>query len=133
MKKILSKCCAAIVLFLLICVACSSKKDAGISQLLFNESLTNAYLDGDAYTGKAWSEDGRTICLTCEGGKVALVEVYHPNGQVAMRNTSLVGGGDCFDLQGNPISVEEFVAGYPAIVVHIQRMVENMLCSSELP
>lgn len=133
MKKRIAKYVALLSLIMLIGTSCSSSpKDAHITQLIFNESITHAYLNGEAYTGKAWSEDGRTICLTCQEGDIKLVEVYHTNGNVAMRNTSLVGAGECFDQEGNAIDIADFVEQYPAITSRIQIMVENMLCSPDL-
>lgn len=132
MKKTFAQYCALLVMLLLVGVGCSSKKDVRISQLLFNETLTNAYLDGNAYTGKAWSDDGRTISIECDEGKIVQVDVYHSNGNVAMRNTTLVGAGECFDMDGAPITIEEFAERYPVIISHIQVMIENMLCTPDL-
>lgn len=115
---------------LLLCAACGKK--TRISSLLFNKDITRAYLDEQAFTGKAWSEDGKTVCLECENGAVKLVTVYHANGNVALQNTSLAGAGESFDIDGNPISMNDFVLKYPRVVVEVQNMINNMLYTDEL-
>ena len=51
-------------LLLILCVftLMSCTKEVKISQLVFNKSLTVAYYDEEPFSGKAWSEDNKTVC-----------------------------------------------------------------------
>lgn len=117
-------------IIVVLCTACG--KPTLISDLLFNKDLSGAYLNEEAFTGKAWSDDGKTICLECVNGTVKQVTVYHSNGMVALQNTSLLGVGQSFDVDGNAISMEDFVQRYPRVVAEVQKMVNDMLYSEEL-
>lgn len=117
-------------MILMLCVACEEK--TRISRLLFNENITKAYLNEQAFTGKAWSEDEKTICLECEEGAVKQITVYHANGKVALQNAKLTGAGQSFDDEGNAISMEDFITKYPELISKIQSMVDNMYCTPDL-
>lgn len=117
-------------MILMLCVACEEK--TRISRLLFNEDITRAYLDEEAFTGRAWSEDEKTICLECENGAVKQITVYHANGKVALQNTKLAGTGQSYDTEGNAISMEDFMTKYPELIGEIQLMVDNMYCTPDL-
>lgn len=62
-------------LLLILCVftLMSCTKEVKISQLVFNKSLTVAYYDEEPFSGKAWSEDNKTVCMTFEEGKIGIV------------------------------------------------------------
>lgn len=130
MQRIKTLLAAAFIMFA--CCACVGDKDTKIRQLLFNESLTTAYLDGEAFTGTAWTDDEASICIECVEGKVTSVKVYHENGNVAMEGTTLVGAGKTYDEAGNPIPLEQFIAKYPLPIKAIQDMTSTILISSEL-
>lgn len=115
-----------------ICLFACGTSEVKISQLLFNEAITNAYYKGKAFTGSAWSEDGKSISIECVDGKVTHVTVYHDNGEVALQNTQLADAGKSFDEDGNPITMQEFVSKYPDLVKKVKEMADNMYCSPEL-
>ena len=110
----------------------SCQKRVLIAELLFNESLTNAYFDGQPFTGTAWSDDGQSIRLVCDQGAVNLIEVYHSNGTVAMQNTSITGTATCYDYHGKTIPIEAFVQYYPEVIEQVNHMVDFMYFSNEL-
>lgn len=117
------------VLFtIILCGSCTNK--ARINQLIFDDNLANAYINGESFSGEAWSEDGKTICITCEEGKVISVRVFHENGNMAMNGTSLVGESAVYDEDGNSMQLQDFIKGYPQLVIAIQRMVEELYCAS---
>lgn len=80
-------------LLLILCVftLMSCTKEVKISQLVFNKSLTVAYYDEEPFSGKAWSEDNKTVCITFEEGKVTLIKVFHANGKVAVGRNRISG------------------------------------------
>lgn len=129
MKKPILSC--AITIALLLLASCSEKK-VRITQLLFNETVTNAYLDGEKYTGEAWSDDGKTVCVAFDKGAITSVSVYHSNGTLAVSGKALSGSAQYFDDEGNKIAVEELMMNYPDIIQCLNKMVENMYCSEEL-
>lgn len=53
-------------LLLILCVftLMSCTKEVKISQLVFNKSLTVAYYGEEPFSGNAWSEDNKTVCMT---------------------------------------------------------------------
>lgn len=121
-------------LLLILCVftLMSCTKEVKISQLVFNKSLTVAYYDEEPFSGKAWSEDNKTVCMTFEEGKVTLIKVFHANGKVAVEGTEFQGVGKTYDEQGNSIELHEFVKAYPAIVNEVQHMATNVLYDESL-
>ena len=127
-KSILSLAIATVLLLL---ASCSEKK-VRVTQLLFNETVTNAYLDGEKYTGEAWSDDGKTVCVAFDNGAITSVNVFHTNGTVAVSGKSLSGKAQYFDEEGNEISVDDLIMNYPDIIQRLNKMVENMYCSEEL-
>lgn len=112
------------VMALLILGACGEK--VKISQLHFNPDVTKVYQDGEAFDGEAWSDDLKSICLTCEDGIVKCVEVYHANGKLAIRNTNLTDAGEMYDEEGNAVTAEEFVMKFPDIITQLQYMSDHM-------
>lgn len=121
-------------LLLILCVftLMSCTKEVKISQLVFNKSLTVAYYGEEPFSGKAWSEDNKTVCITFEKGKVTLIKVFHANGKVAVEGTEFQGVGKTYDEQGNSIELHEFVKAYPAIVDEVQHMATNVLYDKSL-
>lgn len=116
----------AVLVAVFVC-ACSEQPKEHISSLLFDEALTTAYLGDSEFTGTAWSEDERTICINCEAGKVTSVVLYHGNGTVAMESKSLTGAGATYDEDGNAIALEEFVKKYPVQIKAVQDMAESIM------
>ena len=71
------------------------------------------------FTGKAWSSDDRSVYVECEKGRPVTLCVFYDNGRVALRvffkamkvmdifekNTEC----SYYDIQGNPISEDEFL------------------------
>jgi hypothetical protein len=119
-------------LILCIFTLMSCTKEVKISQLVFNKSLTVAYYGEEPFSGKAWSEDNKTVCMTFEEGKVTLIKVFHANGKVAVEGTEFQGVGKTYDEQGNSIGLHEFVKAYPAIVNEVQHMATNVLYDESL-
>ena len=103
-----------------------------IDSLIFNESLTNAYLDGEPFAGKAWSGKEKTICIECDNGRIVKVTAYHTNGNVAIENNSLISEGTNYDNEGNPISLERLSSNYPEVVGAVKDMISRILVSPDL-
>lgn len=121
-------------LLLILCIftLMSCTKEVKISQLVFNKSLTVAYYGEEPFSGKAWSDDNKTVCITFEEGRVTLIKVFHANGKVAVEGTELQGVGKTYDEHGNSIALHEFVKAYPGIVEEVQHMATNVLYDESL-
>lgn len=106
--------------------SCTNK--ARVSQLVFDESLTSAYINEEPFSGEAWSDDGKTICLSFEDGKIISARVFHENGNTALDGVSLIGESTVYDEEGHPMKLQDFIKNYPQLVYAIKRMVEGMHC-----
>lgn len=105
------------ILTVLLCMACSSRTE--LSELKLEKTTQYVYLNGKAFTGTAWSSDGKTISVTCKNGIVQSVIAYHENGAKAIESSSLLGKGKCFDQAGNPVKIDDFIKAYPGLVEQI--------------
>lgn len=119
MKKIL------LALLVGVCLACTEDK-ARISQLIFNSTLTTAYGSDGFFSGEAWSDDGKTLCITCKNGKVTAVKVFHSNGKVAIEGNSITAVGTTYDDNGERIALQKFVGKYPDVVRQVQTIASTI-------
>lgn len=122
-----------IILFagIMLC-ACSEEPKVKISNLIFNEQLTTAYANEQPFTGSAWSVDGSTMRVNCNIGRVTSIELYHSNGELAMRSHSLTKPGKTYDEKGNEIPFDEFVKKYPTLINTIKETASTILVSPDV-
>lgn len=102
--------------------ACKPGRTA-VSEVVFTDSL--AYVDGHLYSGELWSDDTVSYCLVTEEGRVVSLTMYHDNGQVALTMPS-ADSVSCFDLAGESIPFDSFVARYEALADQVSQLTHRM-------
>ena len=95
-------------------ISCTSTPS--FSDLEIVGTATLVCCEGKAFTGTAWSSDGKTMSITCHDGIMDSMMVYHANGRKAIKSMTLYGKGDCFDASGKAISMEELIENYPGLI-----------------
>lgn len=98
-------------------LSCTSSTD--MSDLEVDKNTFYVYKNGKAFSGTAWSSDGKTINITCHNGVVDSIIAYHANGKTAVKSLSFRRSGTCYDNTGKPISMENFINRYPDLVEKI--------------
>lgn len=107
-------------MIMFICMACSSRTELG--DLEYRQSTGCMYLNGKAFTGEAWSSDGKTISITCNNGLVNMAVAYHVNGAKAIVTKSLFVECICYDETGCQITMDELIKYYPQLIEQIAAM-----------
>lgn len=105
------------IIFAFALLSCTSR--TSLSDLKIDKETSFVYCDGKAFTGTAWSSDGKTISLSCHNGVVDSLTAYHANGVKAVQCITLWEAGSFYDAEGRPISDEDFVKLYPDLVEQI--------------
>lgn len=108
-----------VALMTVFAMACTSATE--MSDLEIDKATSHVYCDGRMFTGTAWSSDGKTISITCHNGIVDSIVAYHANGKKAVQSMSFRKKGVCYDVTGNPISMERFIECYPELVGQIAK------------
>lgn len=101
-------------------MACSQQ--ARLSDLEFKPDTGYIYLDGNVFTGTAWSSDGKTISITCNNGVVVALTAYHANGAKAIVSKKILGKGTCYDETGKQITMDDIIKYYPQLIEQIAAM-----------
>ena len=102
------------LILVLTLISCTSTPSLSDLEIVGSSKLV--YCEGKAFSGTAWSSDGKTMCITCHNGIVDSMVVYHANGRKAIKSITLYSKGECFDDSGKSISMEELIENYPKLI-----------------
>lgn len=82
-----------------------------VENSIYNEPTI--YVDKKIYTGILWSNDGRTMSLEVQNGKIEVFKVFHINGKIANIQYGPNSPSSSFDENGNMIEERELDEKYP--------------------
>lgn len=109
-----------------LCIAgCNSTPS--ISDLTFSEDYKCANFNDEAFNGTAWSDNNKRMSISCENGRVKSVDVYHNNGNIAIKSPAFCELGKFYNDLGLEISIEQFTNDYPQVIMEVISITDEII------
>lgn len=98
-----------------------------ISDLTFSDNYKCAYFNDKPFNGTAWSDSNKRMSISCENGAVKSVDVYHNNGNIAIKGPAFFELGKFYNDMGLEISIEQFTDEYPQVIMEVISITDEII------